>query len=166
MAILKGLKSLEGRDAGRRTGWFQSRSALVCAAVVIFCLGVAAAGFLADPGWLFFSQDSKSSVSASSGTPQAALDKARRTPFYTVQLGAYNTQDEVMEIAQRVKATGYPLFLNKDSQEGRERHRIFIGKFKQKKEAEEVAETFKKAKGFSGIRVILTTSLISKVDSP
>ena len=78
----------------------------------------------------------------------------------------YNTQDEVMEIAQRVKATGYPLFLNKDNREGRERHRIFIGKFKKKQDAEELAETFKKAKGFSEIRVILTTSMISKVDPP
>ena len=129
-------------------------------------MGLAAAGYLVDPEWLFFSTVSKGSVSAFSGAQLASLDKARRTPFYTVQLGGYRTKEEVMEVAQRVKATGYPLFLNKDTQGGKDRHRIFIGKFKRKREAEEVAETFKKAKTFSGIRVILTTSMISKVPSP
>ena len=161
--VLKGLKSLEGRDMVGSARPLRKNLTLALAAVAIFCLGIVAAGVWSDADWFFFSEGLKRSVSASSGSQLASLDKARRTPFYTVQLGVYQNKDAVMEVAKRVKGTGYPLFLNKDIQDGRARHRIFIGKFKRKGEAEEVAETFRKAKGFPKIKVILTTSMISKV---
>ena len=164
--VSKGLKSLEGRDLAGPMGLMKKRAAMVFAAVAIFCLGVAAAGFLADTEWLFFRAGSQGSVSASSGTTFASLDKAHRTPFYTVQLGSYKTKDDVLEVAQRVKGTGYPLFLNQAKDAGTEQHQIFIGKFQHKSDAEEVAETFRKAKGFPGIKVILTTSMVSEADSP
>jgi len=161
--VLKGLKSLEGRDMVGSARPLRKNLTLALAAVAIFCLGIVAAGVWSDADWFFFSEGLKRSVSASSASQLASLDKARRTPFYTVQLGVYQNKDAVMEVAKRVKGTGYPLFLNKDIQDGRARHRIFIGKFKRKGEAEEVAETFRKAKGFPKIKVILTTSMISKV---
>ena len=164
--VLKGLKSLEGRDMVGSARPFRKKATLALAAVAIFCLGIVAAGYWSDADWMFFRDGLKRSVSASSGSQLGGLDKARRTPFYTVQLGVYQNKDAVMEVAKRVKATGYPLFLNKDTQDGKVRHRIFIGKFKRKGEAEEVAKTFRKAKGFPEIKVILTTSMISKVTAP
>jgi len=164
--VSKGLKSLEGRDLTGTVGVLKKRAAMALAAVAIFCLGLATAGFLADSDWFFFKEGSEGAVSASSSTPFASFDKARRTPFYTVQLGAYKSKDEVLEVAQRVKGTGYPLFVNEEVEAGIKGHRIFIGKFQHKGEAEEVAETFKKVKGFPEIRVILTTSLVSQVESP
>jgi len=88
-------------------------------------------------------------------------------PFYTVQLGSFGTKAEVMGVAQRVKATGYPLFLSKaETEEGPNPHRIFIGKFNRKVEAEEVAKTFEKAEGFADIKVILTTSIVPQTPLP
>ena len=163
--VLKGLKSLEGQEAVPVARTFTKRLALGFVAIMIFCLGLAAAGFFVDFKWLLFRKDSKGSHAALSD--QVSMAKAERVPFYTVQLGAFGTKAEVMEVAQRVKSTGYPLFLSKaETEEGPNPHRIFIGKFNRKVEAEEVAKTFEKAEGFADIKVILTTSMVPKTPFP
>lgn len=163
--VLKGLKSLEGQDGVPETRTFTKRLALTFTAIMIFCLGLAAAGFFVDFKWLLFRKDSKGSHAALSD--QQSMAKAERVPFYTVQLGSFGTKAEVMGVAQRVKATGYPLFLSKaETEEGPNPHRIFIGKFNRKAEAEEVAKTFEKAEGFENIKVILTTSMVPQTPLP
>ncbi len=163
--LLKGLKSLEGQDALPATQTFMKRVALTFAAMMIFCLGLAAAGFFVDFKWLLFKKDSKGSHAALHD--QQSMASIERIPFYTVQLGAFRTKAEVMEVAQRVKATGYPLFVSKaEIEEGPNPHRIFIGKFNRKAQAEEVAKTFEKAEGFANIKVILTTSIVPQTPIP
>ncbi|NIO08570.1 MAG: AAA family ATPase [Deltaproteobacteria bacterium] len=163
--VAKGLKSLQGQDAVPLARPLMSRLALTFAAIMIFCLGLAAAGFFVDFKWLLFKEDSKGSHAALSDDP--SIEKLERIPFYTVQLGVFATRNEVMEVAQRVKATGYPLFVSKvESQDSPAPHRIFIGKFNRKHEAEDVAKTFEKAEGFSDIKVILTTSVVPQSPIP
>ena len=115
--------------------------------------------------WLLFKKDSKGSHAALHD--QQSMASIERIPFYTVQLGAFRTKAEVMEVAQRVKATGYPLFVSKvEIEDGPNPHRIFLGKFNRKAQAEEVAKTFEKAEGFTDIKVILTTSIVPQTSLP
>ena len=164
--VIKGLKSLEGEEAPRSRGVFKQRLTLGLAGLVIFFLGIFAASFFLDPDHSLFKRN-RSNSSSPSTEAKSQQEKPQGNSFYTLQLGAYKTETEALEVAERVKSTGYPLFLGKaDASDGVSRHHLYLGQFARKAEAEEVERTFKKVEGFSEIRVVLTSTQLSKRTTP
>jgi general secretion pathway protein A len=159
--VSRGLKSLEGEETATKASGVTPRLALALAGVVIFFLGAFAAILLlrADRQALREvapARGAGSSPATAAVAPHAG--QAQPGSFYTVQLGAYRTEAEAVEVASRFKATGYPLFLAKPEVSDRQgRHRLYLGKFSDKSEAEEVGKTFKKVEGFSEVQVVLTS---------
>jgi hypothetical protein len=146
--VIKGLKSLQGEERYRSRGVTRRRLVLGLAGLLVFCVGLLA-------GTLFFDSE------------RTLFQRISRTPFYTVQLGSFTAKAEAIEAAQRVKATGYPLFLAKDeASEGSNLHRLYLGRFADKAEAEDVANTFKKAGGFTQVKVLLTSNRTSDKTLP
>jgi len=168
--VVKGLKSLEGEETSAKRGALRHRLVLVLAGLLIFCLGLFAAT-------LFLRSERETltriSPAHSPGSPSAAA-AANPQPagpqagsFYTVQLGAFKTEAEALEVAERVKATGYPLFLAKPDPADREgSHRLYLGRFAQRREAEEVGKTFMKVEGFSHVEVVTTAVENAKEKAP
>ena len=164
--VIKGLKSLEGEGAPRSRGAFKQRLTMGIACLLIFLLGVFVASFFLYSDYALFK---KNGSNPSSPSPEAGSqpESPQGNSFYTLQLGSYKTEAEALEIAERVKSTGYPLFLGKaDAADGVSRHHLYLGQFAHKAEAEEVERTFRKVEGFSQIRVVLTSTQLSKKTAP
>lgn len=164
--VMKGLKSLEGEEAPRSRGPFKQRVTLGLTGLLIFFLGIFFAVFFLDPDFAMLKKNRlhSSSPSADAKPPQ---EKPQGNSFYTIQLGSYKTEAEALEVAERVKSTGYPLFLAKaDALDGASRHHLYLGQFVQKADAEEVERTFKKVEGFSEVQVVLTSTQLSKKAAP
>lgn len=159
--VSRGLKSLEGEETPTKASGVTPRLALALAGVVIFFLGVFAAILLLRVDRQALKQVAPARGAGSSPATAAVAPHAGQAQpgsFYTVQLGAYRTEAEAVEVASRFKATGYPLFLAKPEVSDRQgRHRLYLGKFSDKSEAEEVGKTFKKVEGFSEVQVVLTS---------
>lgn len=159
--VSRGLKSLEGEETATKASGVTPRLALALAGVVIFFLGVFAAILLLRVDRQALKQVAPARGAGSSPATAAVAPHAGQAQpgsFYTVQLGAYRTEAEAVEVASRFKATGYPLFLAKAEVSDRQgRHRLYLGKFSDKSEAEEVGKTFKKVEGFSEVQVVLTS---------
>lgn len=154
--VTKGLKSLEGEEAPPKRGVLRQRVVLGLAGLLIFCLGLLAAILMLHSG----TETLTRILPARSLGPEAGS-------FYTVQLGAFKTEAEAREVADRVKAAGYPLFLAKPDPADREgSHRLYLGRFAQKSEAEEVGKTFMKVEGFSHVEVVTTAVANSKGKAP
>jgi cell division septation protein DedD len=77
-------------------------------------------------------------------TPAAAPQAAASAPapsLYTVQLGSLNNRDEADAIVARLKAKGYDAFvLVRDGEDTRGKYRVRVGAFKDKRQAELLAE--------------------------
>lgn len=160
--VIKGLKSLEGEEAPRSSGALKRRLAIGFAGLLIFLLGIIVAAFFLDPD-LVMLRKGRPASSLISADAKSQQEKPQGNSFYTLQLGSYKTEAEALEAAERVKSTGYPLFLAKaDLSDGATRHRLYLGRFAQKAEAEEVERTFKKVEGFSEVQVVLTSAQLSK----
>ena len=160
--VIKGLKSLEGEEAPRSSGTFKQRLTLGLAGLVIFLLGVIVTVFFLDADFSILRKN-RSTSSLPAADARSQQEKPQGNFFYTLQLGSYKTEAEALEVAERVKSTGYPLFLAKaDLSDGASRHRLYLGRFAQKAEAEEVERTFKKVEGFSEVQVVLTSTQLSK----
>ena len=159
--VIKGLKSLEGEEVSPSRGVLRQRLTLGLAGLLIFFLGLFVATLFLDPDRVLFKNRSRSSPPSTEA--EAQQERPRGISFYTLQLGSYKTEEEALEVAERVKATGYPLFLAKaDASDGASRHRLYLGKFTQKADAEEVERIFKKVEGFSKAQVVLTSTQLSK----
>lgn len=168
--VIKGLKSLQGEEKGLPRGVLRQRFMLGVTALAIFFLGLLVATlFLAPDSALLktITRASRSPFSSPSAGAKAQQETAQGNFFYTLQLGAYKTEAEALEVAGRVRATGYPLFLAKpDASDGAGRHRLYLGKFDGRAEAEEVEKTLKKVEGFSEVQVVLTSTQLSKKTQP
>lgn len=166
--VVKGLISLKGEETSRKPSSFKQKLALGVAAVVIFVSGLIVAGVFLNPGRIALKKLMDTNASRSSpAAVQAEQEQPRAGWFYTVQIGSYRTESEALEVAERVKAAGYPLFLAKpDASESEGRHRLYLGRFSHKAEAEQVERTFKKVDGFSEIQVVLTSAQDSKKAAP
>jgi general secretion pathway protein A len=159
--VMKGLRSLEGEETPLPHTVWKQRLMLGLAGLLIFSLGILFAALFLDSDVSLLKRvwgNNPSRSSSPSAEVKGQLERPLRTSFYTVQLGSYETKAEALEMAERVKATGYPLFLAKaDSSDGGDRHRLYLGKFARKAEAEELEKAFKKAGGFSEVQVVLTS---------
>lgn len=159
--VSRGLKSLEGEETATKASGVTPRLALALAGVVIFFLGAFAAILLLRSDRQALKQVAPARGAGSSPATAAVAPHAGQAQpgsFYTVQLGAYRTEAEAVEVAARFKAAGYPLFLAKPEVSDRQgRHRLYLGKFSDKSEAEEVGKTFKKVEGFAEVQVVLTS---------
>jgi len=159
--VMKGLKSLEGEETSLPRRVWKQRLVLGLAGLLIFSLGILFAALFLDPDVSLLKRvwdDNPSRSSSPSAEAKGNPETSRRASFYTLQLGSYKTKAEALEMAERVKAAGYPLFLAKaDLSEGGSPHRLYLGKFAQKVEAEELEKAFKKVDGFSEVRVVLTS---------
>ena len=168
--VIKGLKSLQGEETAPSRGVLRQRLMLGVVGLAIFFLGLLVATLFLAPDRALLKTIIGASPSASSSPSAGAKtqeETAQRTFFYTLQLGAYKTEAEALEVAIRVKATGYPLFLAKpDAVDGASRHSLYLGKFAQKAEAEEVEKTLKKVEGFSEVHVVLTSTQLSEKTAP
>jgi general secretion pathway protein A len=165
--VIKGLKSLQGEERYRSRGVTRRRLVLGLAGLLVFCVGLLAGTLFFDSERTLFQRISRSNNARSLPETLGQLEMAEETPFYTVQLGSFTAKAEAIEAAQRVKATGYPLFLAKDeASEGSNLHRLYLGRFADKAEAEDVANTFKKAGGFTQVKVLLTSNRTSDKTLP
>lgn len=169
--VIKGLKSLEGEETSslsRRA--LKQRLTLGLIGLLIFFLGLLVATLFLAPDRAIFiniSGANRFHSSSPSAEAKARQERPQVNSFYTLQLGSYKTEEEAWEVAKRVKATGYPLFLSRsETSEGASRHRLYLGKFALKAEAEEVERTFKKVEGFSEVQVVLTSAQLSKKTAP
>ena len=164
--VMKGLKSLEGEEAPRPGGVFRQRLALGLVGLLVFVLGVLFAMFFLDSD-LIPLRKGRSSPASPSAEAKSTQEKGQGNSFYTIQIGSYKTEAEALEVAERVKSTGYPLFLARaDAADRGSGHRLYLGRFAQKTEAEEVERTFKRVEGFSQVQVVLTSSQLSKKAAP
>ncbi len=164
--VIKGLKSLEGEESPVSSGVFKQRLMLGLAGLLIFLLGVFVAALFLDADLTLFKKN-RLHPSAPATDAKSEQEKPQENSFYTIQLGSYKTEAEALEVAERVKSIGYPLFLAKAAaSDGTSPHRLFLGQFAQKAEAEEVEKTFKKVEGFSQIQVVLTSAQLSKKTAP
>lgn len=164
--VIKGLKSLEGEETRRSSGAFKQRVTLGLAGMLIFLLGIGAAIFFLNHDGAILKRNASQSSSPSPET-RSQPEKPQTNSFYTLQVGSYKTEAEALEVAERVKSTGYPLFLAKaDASDGSIRHRLYLGRFAQRAEADEVERTFKKVEGFADVQVVLTSSQLSKKTAP
>jgi len=158
--VIQGLKSLEGEVVTLSHGILRRTLTQGLAGLVIFLVGFfLAAAFLdldrvrkkllgAEPS---HSSSRLAEVQARSGPQEGA--------FYTLEMGSYKTEAEALEAAERIKATGYPLFLAKrDAGDGAGDHHLYLGKFANKEEAQEAERTFRKVEGFSAAQVVLTAA--------
>ena len=159
--VLKGLRSLEGEDDFPSRGVFKRRLALGLAGLMIFILGLFAAALFFDPDLAIFKGRSNSSAPFAEAKTQPEITQG--TSFYTLQLGVYENETKALEVAERVKDTGYPLFLSKtEGVDGSSRHHLYLGKFGKKIEAEEVEKIFRKVEDFPDVQVVLTSTPLSK----
>jgi general secretion pathway protein A len=167
--VIRGLKSLEGEVTNNSRGVLGRTLVQGLAGLVVFVLGLFVGTFFLDPGESLLKKISVANHSPASSSPKAKAgpETPHENSFYTLQLGFYKTEAEALEVADRVKSTGYPLFLSRAaSAEGLSYHRLYLGRFNQKAEAEEVEHTFKKVEGFSDVQVVLTYSSVSKKNGP
>lgn len=168
--VIKGLKSLQGEEKAPSRGVLKQRAMLGVVGLAIFFLGLLVATlFLAPERDLLktLTGTGRSASSSPSAGLKAQQEAAQGAFFYTLQLGAYKTEAEALEVAGRVKATGYPLFVAKpDASDGAGRHRLYLGKFDERAKAEEVEKTLKKVEGFSEVQVVLTSTQLSKKTQP
>src|SRR5713226_1499508 len=161
-AVVKGLKSLEGEVISLSRGFFRRMLTEGLAAVLIFFLGLIAAALFLDSDrnlskriWGLHLSDSSPSLAEA----KARLAVVQGSSFYTLQVGSYKSKDEALDIAQRIKATGYPIFIAKpEASDGQNFHRLYLGKFTDKTKAEELERAFKKVDAFSEVRVVLASS--------
>ncbi len=160
--VARGLKSLNGEATTLSHGLLRPALAQGLAGLATFCLGLVAAALLLGHDNKLFEKLSgirESSSSATSAEAKVQPEKIQGVFFYALQLGSYATEAEALEVAEGVKATGYPLFLAKmNATDGTNLHGLYLGRFTERAEAEKVENTFKKEKGFSGIRLVLTSS--------
>lgn len=168
--VTRGLKSLEGEEARAKRSGSPPRLALGLTGAAIFLLGALAAALFLRAGGESLK---RIAIVKGPGSPSATAADAPRPregqpgSFYSVQLGAYATEAEALEVAERFKSTGYPLFLAKPSaSDGEGRHRLYLGKFSQEGEAEAVGRTFRKVEGFSDAQVVLTSIGSSEEKAP
>lgn len=168
--VIKGLSSLEGEEAPLLRGAVRRRLTLGLTGLLVSFLALSIAALFLDTDRVFLKMilgaDPPHS-SSPSAEAKAQAEKPQRTSFYTLQLGSYSTETDALEVAERVKATGYPLFLAKSkASDGVSRHHLYLGKFAQKEEAEEVERTFKMVEGFSEVQVVLTSIQASEGTPP
>jgi general secretion pathway protein A len=164
--VIKGLKSLKGEVINLSRGFFSRMLRDGLAGLLIFFLGLSVATiFLGSDRALskkirgIYFSDSSSSVAEAKAQPAVAQGNS----FYTLQLGSYKSRDEALEIAARVKATGYPIFVARPGLSGGEkRHLLYLGKFYDRTEAEVLERAFRKVNGFSGVHVVLASTETSQ----
>ncbi len=165
--VIKGLKSLQGEETSGPGRTLKAPLALGFAGLVVFFLGILVAALFLDPEKTLLKKISGPDSRPSSSAAGSALKQNEGASFYTIQLGSFKTEAEALEVAERVKATGYPLFLGRaDASDGVKRHLLYLGKFANKVEAEEVEKTFKKVAGFSEVQVVETTTKQSRKAAP
>jgi general secretion pathway protein A len=159
--VIRGLKSLEGEVITLSRGFFRRMLTQGLGGLLAFCLGLLAAVFLIGSDETLFQKISSfrdSSSSATSAEAKVQPEKIQEVFFYSLQLGSYETEAEALEVAERVRATGYPLFLAKvNASDGMSRHGLYLGKFTERAEAERVESAFRKVDGFSEIRLVSTS---------
>lgn len=168
--VIKGLKSLEGEVITLSHGLLRRTMTQGLAGLLIFSLGIFVASLFLDSDGIFLKKirgAPPSSPPASSAEAKPPPAGARASLFYTLQLGSYATEAEALEVADRVRATGYPLFLARSNgTEGASSHQLYLGKFTEKDEAEDMEKTFKKMDGFSEVRVVLASTQLSQTTAP
>jgi general secretion pathway protein A len=160
--VARGLKSLEGEVITLSHGFLRRALTQGLAGLATFCLGLLAAALLLGPDMNLFEKIAgirESSSSATSAEAKVQPEKIQEAFFYTLQIGSYETEAEALEVAERVRATGYALFMAKaNTSDGISRHGLYLGRFTERAEAEKVKSAFKKVEGFSGIRLVSTSS--------
>jgi hypothetical protein len=160
--VARGLKSLEGEVITLSQGLLRRVLTHGLAGLATFCLGLLAAALLLGPEKNLFEKISGirgSSSSATSAEAKVQPEEIQGAFFYTLQLGSYETEAEALEVAERVRATGYPLFMAKANvSDGRSRHGLYLGRFTERAEAERVESAFKKVEGFSEVRLVSTST--------
>jgi general secretion pathway protein A len=167
--VVKGLRSLEGEEAPLTRSALRRRVTLGLSGLLVFFLGLSLAAIFMNgegAGVSTFFGVARAPTS-SSAEAKSQPEKKQPAAFYTLQLGSYPTENEALEVAERVKATGYPLFLGKsDGADGASRHHLYLGKFTHKEEADEVESTFKTVDGFSDVQVVFTSFRASEGSAP
>lgn len=168
--VMRGLRSLEGEEVPTKRSGVARPFAYGLFGVLIFILGaLAAVLFLRADSESFKKISSAKAVHSPVATAAVMSSPKDGQPgsFYAVQLGAYGTKTEALEVAERFRSTGYPLFLAKpDTSDTASRHRLYLGKFSQKSEAEAVSRTFQKVEGMAEVQVVLTSIEDSKGNAP
>jgi len=161
--VLRGLRSLQGEEVLRARGAAKGRLRFAALVLLVFFLGILFAAFFLDPQRAILRSVPGGNL-FSAGLP--ASKEAQGTAFYTVQLGSYKSESEALKVAERVRATGYPLFLGRSQASDGGQHLLFLGKFLSQAEAEEVERTFKRVEEFSQVRVVLTSTKASRKTEP
>jgi general secretion pathway protein A len=165
--VARGLKSLLGEEtfATKKTWNYKVVTGVV--GLSIFLLGLIVGSFIFDLHKRILEQSGVVAGRVTTAPANGTGEVTGGEVFYTVELGAYETDAEIQEIAKRVKETGYPLFVGRGSgSDGATKRRVYLGKFSDKAQAEELERTFRKVEGFAAARVVSTSSRESKKGSP
>lgn len=168
--VTRGLRSLEGEEVPIKRSGVARPLAYGLFGVLLFILGALAAVMFLRADSETLKKISSAKAAGSSAATAAVMSSPREGQpgsFYAVQLGAYGTKTEALEVAERFRSAGYPLFLAKpDVSDAAGRHRLYLGKFSQKSEAEAVSRTFQKVEGLAEVQVVLTSIEDSKGNAP
>jgi cell division septation protein DedD len=77
------------------------------------------------------------------GSQNAELSEAKEILQYTIQVGAFSSYQNAVDMASSLKADGYTCWMEPESSsdEGQAIYRVFVGKFNARQPGERVAET-------------------------
>jgi general secretion pathway protein A len=167
--VARGLRSLKGEEVPSKPAGMARPLAYGLFGALIFILG-ALAGVLflrADGDTLRKISGAKPASSAATAAVGSPSGEVQTGSFYAVQLGAYGTKTEALEVADRFRSAGFPLFLARsEASAAAGRHRLYLGKFSHRSEAEAVSLTFQKVEGLAGVQVVLTSIEDTKGNAP
>jgi DedD protein len=71
--------------------------------------------------------------------------------FYSAQVGAFKNIENAEAITERLKKNGYDAFIHSITRGNEKVHRVLVGKFEEKKEAEKLASTLKTKENISAL---------------
>lgn len=85
--------------------------------------------------------------------PKEPIKKAteKEIPFYSAQVGAFKNIENAEAITERLKKNGYDAFIHSITRGNEKVHRVLVGKFEEKKEAEKLASTLKTKEDISAL---------------
>tara|TARA_B100001079_G_scaffold171038_2_gene146754 strand:- start:4009 stop:5322 length:1314 start_codon:yes stop_codon:yes gene_type:complete len=99
-----------------------------------------------EPATTIFAQPDKVTVTPVSIAPKATVAPLKKItppalPQYTIQVGAYKTQNNASKIANQLSGKGYDVFVTQYSKDGATLFKVHVEKFSDKEKAYQLANT-------------------------